>query len=194
MGAFDDNSYYDKPQKLITKFFNFLQIFVVIGAICAVVYLFILSPHEVIGRSMEPNFYEGQFLLADKVSYMVRKPVRGEVIIFKYDENHDYIKRVIAIPGDTVMVENGKVYLNGNVLDESEYLDESVYTASGNYMTEGYEVTVPEGTIVGFGDNRPHSSDSRNFGPITLDQIKGRVIWRVTPFDSFGPITKAKYK
>ncbi len=193
MAVFDDQTYYDKPQKFVNKFFNFLQIFVVFGAIVAVIYLFVLSPHEVIGRSMEPTYYEGEFLLADKVSYFVRTPKQGEVVIFKYDENHDYIKRVIAVPGDTVSVNNGKVFVNGEQLDESEYLDDSVFTANGNYFTAGRVVTVMEGTVVAFGDNRPHSSDSRNFGPIELEKIKGRVIWRVTPFDRFGAIKTARY-
>lgn len=193
MAAFDEQTFYDKPQNFVNKFFNFLQIFVVIGAVAAVVYLFILSPHEVIGRSMEPTYFEGEFLLADKISYHLRTPKQGEVVIFKYDENHDYIKRVIAVPGDTVSVNNGKVFVNGTELNESEYLDTSVFTANGNYFTAGREVTVMEGTVVAFGDNRPHSSDSRNFGPIELEKIKGRVIWRVTPFDRFGAIKTAKY-
>ena len=193
MSAFNDQGFYDKPQGFVNKFFNFLQIFVVFGAVVAVIYLFILSPHEVIGRSMEPTYFESEFLLADKVSYFVRKPKQGEVVIFEYDENHDYIKRIIAIPGDTVEVRSGKVYVNGEMLDETEYLDNSVNTANGNYFTSGRTVTVPEGTVIAFGDNRPHSSDSRNFGPIDVGKLKGRVIWRVTPLSRFGPIGRAKY-
>ena len=103
MADFAD-SFGEGPKTFIAFFFDILETVVIAFAIFAVIYLFIASPHEVIGKSMEDNFYEGQFLLADKVSYRFREPKRGDVVIFKFDDTHDYIKRVIGIPGDSVEI------------------------------------------------------------------------------------------
>lgn len=177
----------------LTFFFDILETVVIAFAIFAVVYIFIASPHEVIGRSMEPNFHEGEFLLADKLSYRFREPKRGEVIIFEHDETHDYIKRIVGLPGDEVEIYDGYVYVNGEKIEESEYLDSTIRTASGNYMTPGKKETVPEGFVFALGDNRPHSSDSRNFGMVEEGTIKGRAIFRYWPFDNVGIIPKATY-
>jgi len=180
------------PKAFITFFFDILETIVVAFAIFAIVYLFIASPHEVIGRSMEPNFYEGEFLLADKITFRFREPERGDVIIFKYDDTHDYIKRVIGVPGDEVYVNNGEVYINGEAIEET-YLPAGLETANGNYMTPGRKEIVPEGTVFALGDNRPHSSDSRNFGMIEADNIKGRAIIRYWPLGELSFIPKPEY-
>lgn len=180
------------PKAFITFFFDILETVVVAFAIFAIVYLFIASPHEVIGRSMEPNFYEGQFLLADKVSYRFKEPKRGDVIIFKFDDTHDYIKRVIGISGDSVEVRDGSVFVNGTRLSE-EYLPDGLETAGGNYMTPGREEIVPEGTVFALGDNRPHSSDSRNFGMIEYEKIKGRAVFRYWPLNEMTLIPNVNY-
>lgn len=175
-------------------FFDILETVVISFAIFAFVYIFLASPHEVLGQSMEPNFYEGEFLLADKLTYRFREPKRGEVIIFKFDEAHDYIKRVIGIPGDEVYINDGYVYLNGEKVVETEYLDETVRTANGNFMTPGRKEIVPEGYVFALGDNRPHSSDSRNFGMIEESKIKGRAIFRYWPFNAVSIIKGAAYE
>lgn len=179
---------------ILTFLFDILETIVIAFAIFAVVYIFIASPHEVIGKSMEPNFYEGEFLLADKITYKFREPRRGEVVIFQFDDTHDYIKRVIGLPGDTVEIKDGDVYLNEEILIESEYLKNSVRTSNGNFMTPGRKEVVPEGYMFAMGDNRSHSSDSRNFGMIKEDSIKGRAIVRYWPFDSFTMIPKVTYE
>lgn len=187
-------SFGEGPKTFIAFFFDILETVVIAFAIFAVIYLFIASPHEVIGRSMEPNFYEGEFLLADKVSYRFKDPERGDVVIFKFDDTHDYIKRVIGVPGDTVEIKNNKVFLNGDQLDESDYLEDTVMTSNGNFMTPGRTETVPEDSVFALGDNRPHSSDSRNFGMIKIDRIKGRVVFRYWPLDHLSILPKVQYE
>lgn len=174
-------------------FFDILETVVIAFVIFIIVYFFLASPHEVFGRSMEPNFHEGQFLLADKLTYRFRDPQRGEVVIFEYDDTHDYIKRVIGTPGDEVYVEDGFVYVNGEKLDESGYLDATVRTDNGNYMTPGRKEIVPDGKVFVLGDNRAHSSDSRNFGMIDYNQIKGRALIRYWPFDKMAVIQHIDY-
>jgi len=164
---------------------SFLETVVVALVISVVLYLFIMTPHEVVGRSMDPTYKNGEMLMANKILYKMKKPERGDVIIFKYSETQDFIKRIIGLPGETVMLKDGKLYINGTLLDESHYLSSSVYTNGGEYLSEGETITVPEGRYFACGDNRPHSSDSRSFGPIDEKDIKGKAWIVYFPFNQF---------
>ncbi|HHX99380.1 TPA: signal peptidase I [Candidatus Dojkabacteria bacterium] len=164
---------------------SFVETIVVALVISVVIYLFVMTPHEVVGQSMHPTYQNGEMLMANKITYKVGKPKRGDVIIFKYSETQDFIKRIIGLPGDTVMLKDGKLYINSTLLDESHYLQSSVYTNGGQYLTEGEQVTVPEGRYFVCGDNRPHSSDSRAFGPIDEKDIKGKAWIVYYPFANF---------
>jgi signal peptidase I len=113
---------------------SFLETIVVALVISIVLYLFIMTPHEVIGSSMYPTYKDGEYLMANKIVYKLSEPKRGDVIIFKYSETQDFIKRVIGLPGDQVMLKDGYIYINGNKLDESGYLDSSVYSNGGEYI------------------------------------------------------------
>jgi signal peptidase I len=173
--------------------FGSIESIVIALAITVVLYLFFLTPHEVVGSSMIPNFKTGDYLLANKTIYKFNKPQRGEVVIFKYSETEDYIKRVIGLPGDTISIKDGRYYVNGGLLDEDEYLDASVYTNGENYLHEGESIIIPEGEYFVSGDNRQHSTDSREFGTISLESIKGRVWLRYFPFNTFWVVEHAKY-
>lgn len=173
--------------------FGAIESIVIALAITVVLYLFFLTPHEVDGRSMFPNFKHGDYILANKVIYRVQTPQRGDVIIFKYTDTEDFIKRVIGVPGDVIGLQDGKYYRNGVLLDETEYLDPSVYTSGEAFIHEGESITVPEGEYFVSGDNRPHSTDSRAFGTVEFDRIKGKVWLRYYPFDTFWVVEHAKY-
>ncbi len=164
---------------------SFLETIVVALVISIVLYLFIMTPHEVIGSSMYPTYKDGEYLMANKIVYKLSEPKRGDVIIFKYSDTQDFIKRIIGLPGDQVMLKDGYIYINGNKLDESGYLDSSVYTNGGEYLHEGETITVPEGQYFVCGDNRQHSSDSRTFGPIEKANIKGKAWIVYFPFSNF---------
>jgi len=164
---------------------SFLETVVVALVISVVLYLFIMTPHEVVGRSMDPTYKNGEMLMANKILYKMKNPERGDVIIFKYSETQDFIKRIIGLPGETVMLKDGKLYINGNILEESNYLNSSIYTNGGEYLKEGETITVPEGRYFVCGDNRPHSSDSRTFGPIDAKDIKGKAWIVYFPFNQF---------
>jgi signal peptidase I len=164
---------------------SFLETIVVALVISIVLYLFIMTPHEVIGSSMYPTYKDGEYLMANKIVYKLSEPKRGDVIIFKYSETQDFIKRVIGLPGDQVMLKDGYIYINGNKLDESGYLDSSVYSNGGEYLHEGETITVPEEQYFVCGDNRQHSSDSRTFGPIEKSAIKGKAWIVYFPFSNF---------
>jgi signal peptidase I len=173
--------------------FSFIEAIVVALAISVVLYLFFMTPHEVVGTSMVPNFQNGENLIANKITYSLSDPKRGDVIIFKYSDTQDFIKRVIGEPGDTVSLRDGKLYVNDNQLDETEYLDPAVYTSGGSFLHEGESIVVPEGEYFAAGDNRPHSSDSREFGTITKNSIKGKAWMVYFPFDNFRFIANPEY-
>jgi len=172
---------------------DFIETIVVSLAIFVLVYLFLFQPHQVDGRSMEPNFQNGEYILTDKVSYRLREPKRGEVVVFHspQDEKVDFIKRIIAVPGDTVMVKGGYVYLNGTKLQEP-YINDPGNVSPGKFLRDGVEVDVPSGQYIVMGDNRLHSSDSREWGFITPNEIVGRSFFRYWPFTVFGLIEETE--
>ena len=178
---------------------EFIQSIVLALAVFVLFYLFVAQPNEVKGSSMYPNFKDKQYLLTEKISYQFNDPQRGDVVIFKAPASEpcaasecEYIKRVIGMPGDKVMVKDGDVYLNGEKLDQS-FLPEMVYSSPGEYMEEGVEKEVPDGQYLCFGDNRPNSRDGREFGPINRDLIIGKAFFRYWPLDSVGLIPKVSF-
>ena len=173
---------------------SFLETVVVALVISIVLYIFIMTPHEVIGNSMHPTYKNGEYLMANKVTYRVKEPQRGDVIIFKYSDTQDFIKRIIGLPGDTVMLKDGQMYINGTILDESNYLSDSIYSNGGDFLKEGQSVTIPDDEYFVCGDNRPHSSDSRTFGSIKETDIKGKAWIVYFPFSEFRIVQHETYQ
>ncbi len=134
---------------------------------------------------MQPNLVEGDNLIVEKVSHRFGWLKRGDVIVFKLEEdNRQLIKRLIALEGDKVEIKDGKIYVNDEAADDS-YLGEGVTTLPGS-MAEYSSLVVPEGTIYALGDNRQHSKDSRMLGPIPISAVSGKAILRFYPFNKFG--------
>ena len=134
----------------------------------------------VLGSSMEPNFEDGQRLIVNKIVYRFDKVERGDVVVLRppTNENVNYIKRVIGLPGETVEIKNGFVYINGQSLSEPYVLDYPRYTTKKPQVPAGYYFVL--------GDNRNNSSDSHIWGPIPQDNIIGRVwlsIWPPNDWD-----------
>lgn len=174
--------------------YSFIETVVVALVLAVVLYLFIMTPHEVVGNSMHPTYKNGEFLMANKITYKFSEPKRGDVVIFKYSDTQDFIKRVIGLPGDKVMIKDGQIYVNDSQLSEGEYLASSVVTNGGSYIHEGQTITVPDGQYFVCGDNRPNSSDSREFGPIEEGKIKGKAWVVYFPFSEFRLVTHEDYK
>ncbi|MCE7898317.1 MAG: signal peptidase I [bacterium] len=174
-------------------FLDFLETIVVSLAIFAVVYIFLFQPHQVDGKSMEPNFHNAEYILTDKISYRISSPKRGDVIVFHspQDSGTDFIKRIVGVPGDLVMVKDGHFYLNGTRLDE-EYINDPGKVAPGRFLREGATAEVPNGQYLVMGDNRLHSSDSREWGFVPRTNIVGRAFFRYWPVDVFGIIPTAE--
>lgn len=200
------------PKKKIREnfFIDILQTVIVALTISVIIYLVIAIPNQVEGQSMEPNFYDKELLLTDKViewfgdsqiAHTLNLDYdyeRGDVIIFHYADS-DLIKRVIAKGGDTIKISDNKVYINGRELDE-KYIPTTTRTRlpSSQFalFNEDETVTVPEGKYFLMGDNRESSKDSRfkDIGFISRNEIKGRVFFRYWPISKFGIIRRGEYR
>jgi signal peptidase I len=155
--------------------------------------------------SMQNTLFEGHMLIMDKLSYQFSQPKKGDIIVFVKNEDtkgfvnrykvfwkdvqlrfqKDYrtnrlIKRVIAVGGDTIDIRDGQVYVNGELLDEPYVKG---YTPG---MAMEYPLEVPQGYVFVMGDNRENSLDSRSFGPISLNSVEGKAIFRIYPFSKIG--------
>ena len=178
-------------KKIGTIFLDIVETVVIALAIFVIVYLFLFQPHQVRGSSMFPNFYDNDYLLTDKISYRLNIPKRGDVIIFKAPKNeeYDYIKRVIALPGESISInENNQVVLDNKIFNEP-YLSPEIKTFAGVFLEIGKTVTVPENQYFVLGDNRSHSSDSRDWGFVPKENIIGKAWLRYWPPKMMGIIS-----
>jgi len=168
---------------------DILETIVFIGSLFIVVYLFVLQPNQVKGASMEPSFHTGEYILTSKATYRFRSPQRGDVVVFKSPKNPDieYIKRIIGLPGDKIMIKNSEVYVNDKLLQEN-YIADKTNVWEGGYIKNGEPVTIPADEIFVMGDNRPRSSDSREFGPVPVGGVIGQVFYRYFPANKMGKI------
>lgn len=124
---------------------------------------------------MYPTFVDKEYVLTNLIVMRLEDPPKGTVVVFQspVDLSKKYIKRVIATAGDSVSLKNGDVYVNKERLDESPYLKPEVRTLDGPFLREGESVVVPEGNVFVMGDNRPYSSDSREWGFLKIEKIDG---------------------
>jgi signal peptidase I len=166
-------------------------------AIVIPVRVFLANPFKVQGASMEPNYFDKEYLIIDELSYRLHNPIRGEVIVFRppTDPTKFFIKRVIGVPGDTVELMNGivKIYNaehpNGWVLDESSYLDLADISEDERAAMSMRPLTLGEEEYFVMGDNRRASYDSRFFGAIQEESIVGRAFVRGWPVHRWGMLT-----
>lgn len=171
-------------QKAIVK--EYVEAIVMAVVLAAFIMTFIARSFSVDGSSMVPTLHDGERVLVDEISYRFISPQRGEIIVFKLPGNPRvrYIKRIIGVPGDTVLITEGKVILNGKPLEE-DYLSEPVYGEFGPY-------TVPPGAYFVLGDNRNNSEDSRfrRVGFVPRESIIGRAIFRYWPLTKIGLLSR----
>ncbi len=174
-------------KKILDFVMDILETITFVASIFIVIYLFIMQPNQVKGASMEPALHSGEYIFTSKITYKFRSIERGDIIVFKSPQNPDidYIKRVIGLPGDRVVIKNETVSVNGLPLNEP-YISTQTTLWEGGYIKEGKSVIVPEGELLVLGDNRPRSSDSREFGTIPISSIIGQVFYRYFPPSKMG--------
>ena len=153
-----------------------------VAAAAAAVYVLVFNFSVVRGSSMAPGIHDGDRILIDQLSYVFGDVARGDVVVLRYplDPSLDYIKRVVGLPGDEILMAGGRVWVNGELLAEPyiERADPSTYDFT----------RVREGHYFVLGDNRLHSSDSREFGQVPREYLRGKVDLRVWPPARFGSI------
>ncbi len=159
-----------------------LETVVIAALIALVIRMFVFEPYLVSGPSMEPTLFTADRLIVSKFSYRIGAPMRGDIVVFKYPRNpdKDFVKRVIALGGETIEVRLGRVYINGQPIEE----DFMTRSAVSNYP----ETEVPTGSVFVLGDNRTNSEDSRFFGFVPLQNIKGKAValyWPLNRIRSF---------
>src|SRR3979409_849064 len=162
---------------------------VVLAVILAFGSRFAVQAVHVEGLSMYATLDDNDYLIANKIDYRLHAPQRGDIIILRppSDNSKDFIKRVIALPGEKLLIRDGVVYINGHKLDEP-YLPEA-WTTFNNYPNDGTDGRLMRSNeYFVMGDNRNRSQDSRIFGPIGRDRIDGRAWFRIWPLDHFGDI------
>lgn len=168
-----------------------MQTVILTALLYLVVNTFVAQPFEVEQRSMEPTLAAGDHVLIDKLSPRWSSYVRGDVIVFRAPDPYDdqgtpYVKRIVGTPGDTIQIENGRIYVTaaGGLPTR---LDEPYLEGREPTLPQGVEGrrewTVPEGSYFVLGDNRTESVDSRTFGAIPVDRIVGRAWLRYLPLD-----------
>jgi signal peptidase I len=133
------------------------------------------------GSSMEPTLHSGEFVIVNKLTYKLGQPEIGDVVVFHYprDPEQEYIKRVIGLPGDQVLISDGKVYINGQMLEEDYINSPPAYQATWE---------VPDDSLFVLGDNRNNSADSHSWGPVPLNYVVGKAVLVYWPPPDWGLI------
>lgn len=204
-----NNNY--KPKKSFIKVLIEWSITIIVSVVISLFIISnIVSLTQIKEQSMEPTFKENDRVIIYKLGYLIEEPARGDIVILnkvnnekgliinminevkdivdnvKYRftgviEKNNLIKRVIGVYGDIINIQNGYIYVNGQ-LQEEQYANGSTFSSSNI----SYPVEVPEGKVFVLGDNRENSLDSRDLGFINVIQIKGKAIFRILPTSRFG--------
>lgn len=189
-------------------FTDLLESFVIAISISLFVGFTLVVPNKVEGQSMQPNFHDSELLLTNKVSQWLGSSdfgkqigldyQRGDVVIFE-EYGIDYIKRVIAVGGDIIRINEGNVYVNGKEINE-KYLPEDTltycYTGEVAFLEDDQVKRVPEGHYFLLGDNRANSKDSRfvDVGFVPREHLLGKVFFRYWPLDQFTAVTTGEFE
>ncbi len=178
----------DKEPNMLREILGWAIYVLIIIAATYFIITYVGQRTKVSGHSMEPTLQDGDNLIVDKVSYRFRDPERYEIIVFpyKYAEDTFYIKRIIGMPGETIQVKDGAVYINGEKLEESfDAIEE------GKKGIAAEPITLGEDEYFVMGDNRNHSSDSReaSVGVLKKSDFVGRAWIRIWPLKSIGVVT-----
>lgn len=175
------------PRSFVSKLFGNILYFGIAILLALGVQHYIFRPFIVSGSSMDPSFKNGDYLIVDELSYDFRTPERGEVIIFKAppEPTKYYIKRIIGLPGDTVKIEGTTVTIVDKAHPQGFSLSEQFIT---HPQIGSLSFTVPAGQYFVMGDNRAGSFDSRSWGAVPAENIRGRALMRLLPFQSIAYI------
>lgn len=180
----------DKPVEIniVKELLNLIIYIGIVVLLCYLIIHFVGCRSRVDGNSMNPTLEDGDNMWVSKLAYRFGDPKRFDVIIFNYDENTTYVKRIIGLPGETVRIDQeGNIYINEMLLEENYGMEPIAPTNLGR---ANQPVLLGENEYFVLGDNRNHSQDSRwsDVGNVSRDDIIGKVIFRIYPFKKIGRI------
>lgn len=180
--------------------FDLIKTGIIVFVIAFCLRYFAVQPFIVDGESMMPTYVNNEYILAEKISYMTGSPERGDVIVFRYPNNPNvsYIKRIIGLPGETIKIEDSTVTVyndknsEGTIIDE-KYLAGDTLTLAEGTQSGAYSAKVPSNEYFVMGDNRQHSSDSREWGLLPKTNIIGRAWLTILPATKAGIQKRVNY-
>lgn len=157
---------------------------------------FLISQNKVPSGSMMPTLNVNDRIIVSMLPYYYRLPQRGELVVFNGPDGKKWIKRVIGLPGETIDIREGDIYINDVCLDETAYLSEPHISSNNPAIVSqiSFPYRVPENTYFLLGDNRLESYDCRYIGAISQVEITGKAIYRIYPFSKIGLIEENVYK
>lgn len=178
-------------RNFLANAWDITKVILISVAIIVPIRTFIFQPFFVRGASMEPSFYNGDYLIIDELSYRLNDPQRGEVVVFRppNNDNQFYIKRIIGLPGEKVTINESRV----TVLSEGKEIVLTELYTSKDFSAGSKEIIAGPGEYVLLGDNRGHSSDSRVFGPVSRKNFVGRVFLTAWPLADFSLFASPVY-
>ena len=194
-----DKKYKRKKESTLKSVLDFLVFILIVVVVCFLFLHFVAVRSVVDGNSMYPTLYDGDNLIVEKVSYYFHAPERFDIIVFelseenfqylgqKYQKDVHYVKRIIGLPGETIQIKDGFVYINGEKLETDTYGNEIIDASRTGLADEPFVLGENEYFVMG--DNRNLSQDSRNIGPVKKKQFLGRAFVRFFPFNRFCFIT-----
>jgi signal peptidase I len=179
--------------QILGSIFEFVKTVIAIVLIAFFVRFFLFQPFVVEGSSMEPNFHNSEYLLVNKLTYRMSQPKRGDVIVFHPPTSPgvNYIKRIIATPGETVEVKDGMIFVNNTQINEPYIPEEK--TLVRNSQAANLKATLGQNEYFVLGDNRDHSSDSREWGSVPRENIIGKAWVILFPVKNFGLVFHPSY-
>ncbi len=177
-------------KQIFIFFWEIFKVVVISLAIIVPVRYFLIKPFYVLGASMEPNFYDHEYLIIDELTYRLNEPQRGDTIVFRYpfQPSEFFIKRIIGLPGEMIKISGGNVNIFNQVSPDGEVLREDYLLPAMKTLGE-VEVKLGPDEYYLLGDNRIASLDSRAFGPVKRQYIIGRTLLRAWPLGRAGLLT-----
>jgi len=182
-------------KQVLIFFWEVIEIAIIAFASVFIIRTFIVQPFLVRGASMEPSFLNGDYLLIDEISMRFRDIKRGEAVVFRFprDPNVFYIKRVIGLPNETVVIKSNTVTIKNSEHPEGFVIQEPYVQAGGVTGEEEVTFLIKENEYLAMGDNRSYSYDSRSWGAVPKDDIIGLVRIRLWPLSDLSLMQAPAY-
>ena len=179
-------------KKTKNEAWEWIKALLIAFGLVAIIRVFLFTPIIVDGESMMPTLEDGDKMLVNKIGYTIGEPKRFDIVVFHAEEQKDYIKRVIGLPGDEIVYVEDVLYINGEPFEEP-YLDSLKKATIDLPLTENFELEdkigatiVPEGHVFVLGDNRRKSKDSRSIGAVPIEEIIGNTKFVFWPMKNIG--------